>query len=60
MVLDLTVEHIIPFVLGGTNDEANIALACEPCNKQKGREAFAIKRQLGKKDYEQHSAKHQT
>lgn len=30
-----TVEHIIPIVLGGTNDLDNLALACFHCNRRK-------------------------
>lgn len=42
-VEQLTVEHVIPLCLGGTNDESNIALACAPCNHQKGQEAWKQK-----------------
>ena len=59
MVDHLTIEHIIPLILGGTHDEANIALACAPCNHQKGREAWFEKRRLRKQYYEQHPAQHQ-
>lgn len=59
MADQLTVEHLVPIVLGGTNDEANIALACAPCNQQRGREAWFRKKQLMKEYYEQHSAQHQ-
>ena len=58
MMINLTVEHIIPFVLGGTNDESNIALACATCNRQRGREALVTKRQM-KRSHEQHTAQHQ-
>ncbi|MGI8913546.1 MAG: HNH endonuclease [Chloroflexota bacterium] len=30
------VEHILPRVLGGTDDLGNLALACGPCNLAKG------------------------
>lgn len=30
------VEHIIPLCRQGTNDEANLALACRSCNLRKG------------------------
>lgn len=30
------VEHIIPIFLQGTDDEANLALACRSCNLRKG------------------------
>lgn len=31
----LTVDHIIPIVRGGTNDEANLQTLCGPCNSGK-------------------------
>lgn len=31
-----TVEHIVPGAQGGTDDLANLALACERCNHGKG------------------------
>lgn len=31
----LEVEHITPIAAGGTNDEANLALACRSCNSFK-------------------------
>lgn len=40
MVNDLTVEHIIPLCLNGTNDPINITLACAPCNHEMGRQAW--------------------
>lgn len=45
----LTIEHIMPRSLGGTNDSENIALACAPCNQERGREAWFIKKELMKK-----------
>jgi len=33
---DVTVEHIIPRHHGGTEDLANLALACARCNAEKG------------------------
>lgn len=56
---DLTVEHIVPLTLDGTNEDSNIALACAPCNQQKGREAWVVKKQLMREHYEQHPAQHQ-
>jgi 5-methylcytosine-specific restriction endonuclease McrA len=38
---ELTIEHITPLCLGGTNDESNITLACAPCNQTKGKEVWA-------------------
>jgi 5-methylcytosine-specific restriction endonuclease McrA len=32
-----TIEHILPRGHGGTDDPANLALACARCNHQKGR-----------------------
>jgi hypothetical protein len=32
---ELQFDHIIPVVLGGGNDEANIQILCGPCNRQK-------------------------
>lgn len=33
--VDLTVDHLLPLVLGGTNDERNLASACRSCNGTK-------------------------
>lgn len=57
---ELTIEHLIPHSLGGDNSDANIALACAPCNHQKGAEAWITKKNLLKKKYanEQYSAQH--
>lgn len=46
MINDLTIEHLIPRSMGGTNDISNIALACAPCNRQKGREFWFLKKSL--------------
>jgi 5-methylcytosine-specific restriction endonuclease McrA len=54
----LTVEHITPLCLGGTNDPSNIALACFPCNNDKGREAWFQKREFNKKHYEQYHSQY--
>lgn len=48
LVDKLTIEHIIPLSMGGTNNEDNIDLACGPCNQEKGREAWFIKRGIMK------------
>lgn len=33
---DLTCDHIVPLVRGGTNDNENLATACRSCNSSKG------------------------
>lgn len=33
---DLTLDHIKPLSKGGTNDPANLAVRCRPCNSAKG------------------------
>lgn len=56
---ELTIEHMKPLTLGGSNEDHNIALACAPCNHLKGQEAWALKRRLVKRDRdEQHSSQH--
>ena len=32
----LTIDHVFPVALGGTNDVANLVTACRPCNLAKG------------------------
>lgn len=32
----MTIEHVVPLAIGGTNDEHNLALACERCNLARG------------------------
>lgn len=32
---DLTCDHVVPLVRGGTNDNDNLATACRPCNSSK-------------------------
>lgn len=54
LINQLTIEHIVPLVMAGTNDDDNIALACAPCNRQKGKEVCAEKRKLNKEFYEKH------
>lgn len=36
----LEIDHIIPVVLGGTDDEENLWLACPMCNSFKGTQAY--------------------
>lgn len=55
-ISQLTIEHLLPLTLGGTSADSNIALACAPCNQEKGREAWFLKKKLGKEKY-QHSQK---
>ena len=33
--VSLTVDHVIPVALGGTDDPSNLVTACEPCNSGK-------------------------
>lgn len=33
---DLTLDHIIPVAVGGTNDPDNLQTMCRPCNSRKG------------------------
>lgn len=33
---ELTVDHVLPVSLGGTDDPENLVAACEPCNQGKG------------------------
>lgn len=58
MIERLTIEHVIPLCLGGTNDPSNIALACGPCNHDRGREAWFQKQEISKKYYEQYHQGH--
>lgn len=51
LISDLTVEHLVPLSWGGTNDISNIDLACGPCNRQRGRESWLLKRQILKAKY---------
>jgi hypothetical protein len=34
--VDLTIDHIVPVVRGGTDDEANLQTMCRSCNSRKG------------------------
>ena len=33
---ELTIDHLIPVVRGGSNTVDNLLLACKPCNSRKG------------------------
>lgn len=52
LINELTIEHLLPLTLGGTSADSNIALACAPCNQEKGREAWFLKKKLGKEKYQ--------
>lgn len=58
LITELTIEHIMPLCLGGTNDPVNIALACQPCNHERGRQSWFQKQEIGRNDYEQHHSGH--
>jgi len=34
---EATLEHIVPQTRGGTDDVANVAIACARCNREKGK-----------------------
>lgn len=36
------IEHIIPMSRGGSNEPHNVAVACEPCNRDKAEFAVSI------------------
>ena len=38
----LQIEHIHPKALGGTNRISNLALACQPCNQEKGAQPITV------------------
>ena len=41
-ILDnLTIEHILPKILGGTNELVNLALSCEKCNNDRNLANFS-------------------
>lgn len=54
LYVHLTIEHIVPLCLGGTNESSNIALACAPCNHKRGKEAWSKKQESNKIYYEQY------
>lgn len=43
---DLTIEHLLSFKHGGTDNINNLALACEPCNREAGHKSLAEKIKL--------------
>jgi 5-methylcytosine-specific restriction endonuclease McrA len=40
----LEVDHIIPVVLGGGDDDENLQTLCRTCNKAKGPPSYALRR----------------
>lgn len=48
LISNLTVEHIIPLSLGGSNQLSNIDLACRDCNSAKGRLSYLKRREENK------------
>lgn len=40
--IPLTIEHILPKALGGTDDDENLWLSCRICNERKGKLIEAI------------------
>ena len=49
-----TIDHFIPLIKGGTNDEANLVQMCEECNEEKGRQIIFpgyVKKNLTPKAY---------
>jgi 5-methylcytosine-specific restriction endonuclease McrA len=45
----ITIDHVVPVVRGGSDDAANLATACEACNREKGvihLEAYLLHREL--------------
>ena len=44
---ELQIDHIIPLVKGGTNDERNLCVACSRCNRNKGIQVSGIDPETG-------------
>lgn len=51
LISDLTIEHLVPLCLGGTNELSNVDLACGPCNQSRGRDSWFLRRELLKSNY---------
>jgi hypothetical protein len=45
--IPLSIEHILPVVLGGTTTRENLWLSCRPCNELKGAQAAASDPETG-------------
>jgi hypothetical protein len=45
--IPLTIDHIIPSALGGTDDPENLWMACRPCNELKGIQTHAENPETG-------------
>ena len=41
---ELTIDHIIPFVLGGETKKSNLQTLCRNCNSQKGKRVLRVAR----------------
>lgn len=35
-LMGLEVDHLVPVIRGGANDDGNLVLSCQPCNLRKG------------------------
>jgi hypothetical protein len=45
--LPLTIDHLIPLSVGGSNEPENLWLACRSCNESKGNRTVGIDRETG-------------
>jgi 5-methylcytosine-specific restriction endonuclease McrA len=41
-----TIDHVVPYALGGTNTRDNIQPLCLPCNNQKARHVIDYRREI--------------
>ena len=51
-----TIDHFIPLVKGGTNEDANLVQMCEDCNKKKGSDLYSpsyVKEYLNPESYKE-------
>ena len=51
LVLELTIEHLVPLSLGGGNEDSNITLACGPCNHSRGKQTWMDRRRQNKETW---------